>query len=153
MRGEIDRQGPLPVAIDPRFFRTDRSLLWVDGRIVDLTSGRSSRVDSVTVTGGLPSASIPTRDSAGGLCAAVVGHLQRSASRGNQRAEIKNREQTAEGKQVKAKLDAVNIAVADFTEAYEFERDPARRTEDSDQVTLFNYDMSRNQRLFERRSI
>ena len=56
VRGEIDRQGRWPVAVDPRFPRPDRSLLWVDGRIVDLTSGKSSRVDCVTVTGGLPSA-------------------------------------------------------------------------------------------------
>ena len=153
VRGEIDRQGPLPVAIDPRFFRTNRSLLSVDGRIVDLTSGKSSRVDSVTITGGLPSAAFRQETR-------LVVYARQWWDTYNEvlREAIKEQkskigEQTAEGKQVKAKLDAVNIAVADFTEAYEFERDPARRPEDSDQVTLFNYGMSRNQSLFGGRSI
>jgi hypothetical protein len=153
VRGEIDRQGPWPVAVDPRFFRPDRSLLWVDGRIVDLISGKSSRVDSVTVTGGLPSAAFRQE-------ARFVVYARQWWDTYNEvlleavkEQKSKIGEQTVEGKQAKAKLDAIEVAAADFIEAYEFERDPVRRSEDNDQPTFLNLGMSRTQRLFERRSI
>lgn len=153
VRSEIERQGPWPVAVDPRSFRPDRSLLWVDGRIVDLISGTSSRVDSVSVAGGLPSAAFreETRFAAYARqwwdgYSDVLSELI-----SDKKAEIGK--QTSEGKPVKLILDAVEVAYADFISAYEFERDPSRRLEDVDQPTLFGPTMSRVQRLFERRLV
>ena len=55
VHNEINRRrGPHPVAVDQRASRPGRSLLWVDGRISE--NGQSSRVSSVEVLGGLPSA-------------------------------------------------------------------------------------------------
>lgn len=153
VHSEIDRQGPWPVAVDPRSFRPDRALLWVDGRIVDLTSGLSSRVDSVSVTGGLPSSAFRQETR-------FVAYARQWWDTYNEVlsdlvAEKKSwiGEQTAGGKQVKSKFDAVEIAASDFVDAYEFERDPSRRLDDRDQLSLFGPATSRVQRMFERRLI
>lgn len=153
VRGEIDRRGPWPVAVDLRSFRPDRSLLWVDGRIVDLTSGQSSRVDSVTVTGGLPSAAFRQETRFVVYARQWWDTYNEVLSEAIIEQKTKIGEQTAEGKQIKPKLDAIEIAISDFVEAFDFEQDPARRTDDSDQPLLFNPGMSRTQRIFERRSI
>ena len=55
VHNEINRRrGPWPVAVDLRASRPGRSLLWVDGRLSE--NGQNSRVSSVEVLGGLPSA-------------------------------------------------------------------------------------------------
>jgi energy-coupling factor transporter ATP-binding protein EcfA2 len=55
VHNEINRRrGPWPVAVDQRALRPGRSLLWVDGRLTE--NGQNSRVSSVEVLGGLPSA-------------------------------------------------------------------------------------------------
>lgn len=55
VHNEINRRrGPWPVAVDQSALRPGRSLLWVDGRISE--PGQRSRVSSVEVLGGLPSA-------------------------------------------------------------------------------------------------
>ena len=153
VRGEIDRQGPWPVAVDPRYFRPDRSLLWVDGRIVDLTSGKSSRVDSVTVTGGLPSAAFRQETRFVVYARQWWDTYNEVLLEAVKEQKSKIGEQTSEGKQIKAKLDAIEVAASDFIEAYEFERDPARRLEDNDQPAPYSFGVSRTQRIFERRSI
>ena len=153
VRGEIERQGPWPVAVDPRYFRPDRSLLWVDGRIVDLTSGKSSRVDSVTVTGGLPSAAFRQETRFVVYARQWWDAYSEVLLEAVNEQKSKIGEQTAEGKQIKAKLDAVEVAVSDFIEAYEFERDPTRRSEENEPPAPFGFGMSRTQRIFERRSI
>ena len=153
VRGEIERQGPWPVAVDLRNLRPDRSLLWVDGRIVDLTSGKSSRVDSVTVMGGLPSAAFRQETLFVVYARQWWDAYSEVLSEAINEQKSKIGEQTAEGKQVRAKLDAVEVAVSDFIEAYEFERDPTRRSEENEPPAPFSFGMSRTQRIFERRSI
>jgi predicted ATPase len=153
VRGEIDRQGPWPVVVDPRSFRPDRSLLWVDGRIVDLASGKSSRVDSVTVMGGLPSAAFRQETRFVVYARQWWDTYNEVLIEAVKEQKAKLGEQTSEGKQIKAKLDAVEVAVSDFLEAYEFDRDPARRLEDNDQPAPYSFGVSRTQRFFERRSI
>ena len=150
---EIDRQGPSPVAVDPRFLRPDRSLLRVVGQITGLTPFEPSRVDSVKLTGGLPSAAFKHETRFVVYARQWWDAYNEVLSEAVEDQKSKIAEQTADEKQVKAKLEAVEIASADFAEAYEFERDPSRSFEDGDQPTLFNPGMSRSQRFFERRSI
>jgi hypothetical protein len=127
--------------------------LWVDGRIVDLTSGKSSRVDSVTVTGGLPSAAFRQETRFVVYARQWWDTYNEVLLEAVKEQKSKIGEQTSEGKQIKAKLDAIEVAASDFIEAYEFERDPARRLEDNDQPAPYSFGVSRTQRIFERRSI
>jgi len=152
VRGGIDRNNPRPVAVEPRPFTLDRSILWVDGRIVDLTSGKSSRVDSVTVTGGLPTAAFRQETRFVVYARQWWDVYNQTLNEAVKEQKIKNGVQIAEGKTVKLKNNAIDIAADDFTEAFDFERDPIRWFESDDRLTILNAGMSRLQRFFERRT-
>jgi hypothetical protein len=153
VRGEIDPQGPWPVAVDRRFFSARRFPLWVDGRIVDLTSGRSSGVDCVTVTGGLPLAAYRQEERFVVYARQWWEAYNEVLLEAVKEQKSKFGRQTAEAKQLKADLSAIEVAAIDFNAVYEYDRDTARRSEDDDRFLLIGREKTWSQKMFERRSI
>lgn len=153
VRSEIDRQGPWPVAVDPRSFRPDRSLLWVDGRIVDLTSGKSSRVDSVSVTGGLPSAAFRQETRFVVYARQWWDAYNEVLSEAIALKKTEHAEKISQGKSVKKKNDAIEVAYQNFLEIFEFENNSGRLIDEDEPSLPFGFGPNRPQRFFERRSI
>lgn len=153
VRSEIDRQGPWPVAVDPRSFRPDRSLLWVDGRIVDLTSGKSSRVDSVSVTGGLPSAAFRQETRFVVYARQWWDAYNEVLSEAIALKKTEHAEKISQGKSVKKKNDAIEVAYQNFLEIFEYENNSGRLIDEDEPSLPFGFSPNRPQRFFERRSI
>jgi energy-coupling factor transporter ATP-binding protein EcfA2 len=153
VRSEIDRQGPWPVAVDPRSFRPDRSLLWVDGRIVDLTSGKSSRVDSVSVTGGLPSAAFRQETRFVVYARQWWDAYNEVLSEAIALKKTEHAEKISQGNTVKKKNDAIEVAYQNFLEIFEFENNSGRLVDEDEPSLPFGFGPNRPQRFFERRSI
>ena len=153
VRSEIDRQGPWPVAVDPRSFRPDRSLLWVDGRIVDLTSGKSSRVDSVSVTGGLPSAAFRQETRFVVYARQWWDAYNEVLSEAIALKKTEHAEKISQGKSVKKKNDAIEVAYQNFLEIFEYENNSGRLIDEDEPSLPFGFGPNRPQRFFERRSI
>ena len=106
---------------------SNQVFLSVEGRIVNLTSGKSSRVDAVEISGVLPLLAL-RREAQFDVYARQWWDLYNGVLEdevNEQKSKIG--EQTAEGKQVKVKLYAIEVAAADLIEAHEFAGDPARR--------------------------
>jgi predicted ATPase len=153
VRSEIDRQGPWPVAVDPRSFRPDRSLLWVDGRIVDLTSGKSSRVDSVSVTGGLPSAAFRQETRFVVYARQWWDAYNEVLSEAIALKKTEHAEKISQVNTVKKKNDAIEVAYQNFLEIFEFENNSGRLVDEDEPSLPFGFGPNRPQRFFERRSI
>jgi hypothetical protein len=155
VRSEIDRNGPWPVAVDPRSFRPDRTLLWVDGRIFDLTSGESSRVDSVTVAGGLPTAAFRQESRFKAYSLQWWDAFSETLYEPIGVWKTKHGQLVGDGGSVKRKEDAVKIAALDLSEAYEIERNPTREWENPEDFmreSLSSVGLPPIRRFFERRS-
>ena len=153
VRSEIDRQGPWPVAVDPRSFRPDRSLLWVDGRIVDLTSGKSSRVDSVSVTGGLPSAAFRQETRFVVYARQWWDAYNEVLSEAIALKKTEHAEKISQGNTVRKKNDAIEVACQNFLEIFEFENNSGRLVDEDEPLLPFGFGPNRPQRFFERCSI
>lgn len=153
VRGEIDSQGPWPVAVDRRFFTRDRFPLWVDGQIVDLPSGKSSRIDCVTVTGGLPLAAFRQEERFVVYSRQWWDTYNEVLLEAVKEQKSKIRRQTAEAKQLKADLSAIEVAATDFNAVYEYDRDNTRRLEVDDGWLHINGAKSYSQKMFERQSM
>lgn len=155
VKSEIDRNGPWPVAVDPRSFRPDRSLLWVDGRIVDLTSGASSRVDSVTVTGGLPTSAFRQETRFKVYARQWWDSYSEILHEPLSDWKAKHGQQVGEGESIKRSLEAVSLAALDLRDAFEIEGDPRREWSTPDELaqeTLSSIGQPSLRRFFERRS-
>ena len=155
VRSEMDQQGARPDAVEPKYFRPDRSLL-VRGKIVDLTSGKSSRVDSVMVEGGLPSAAFRQETRFAVYSRQWWDAFNETLLEPIKDLKNKNQELVNKGKPVNLKNDAVELAATDFVKAYEIERDPALESTTPEEVVrerfFFSSGPPSTHRFFERLS-
>jgi predicted ATPase len=121
VHNEINRRrGPWPVAVDQSALRPGRSLLWVDGRISE--PGQRSRVSSVEVLGGLPSAAFRDETRINVLSRQWWDVFRSGLSEEIEKAERKIAKAVSEDKPVVKTNAAVQLASECFEEFFKIDQ-------------------------------
>ena len=146
---ESDDESPAPVTLDWRSVRPHSSFLQVQGRIIDMAVGKSSRVDNLAISGGLPTAAFRQEsrlavyarnwwDAYSDLLSELITENEKIIA-----------ERVSEGKTTKKSNKAVEAAFSDLMDVFEFESNPQKRAEDEMGEILFNAGLFHYRRYFE----
>jgi predicted ATPase len=146
---ELDDESPAPITLDWRSVRPNSSFLQVQGRIIDMAVGKSSRVDNLAISGGLPTAAFRQEsrlavyarnwwDAYRDLLSELIAEQEKLIA-----------ERVSEGKTAKKINKAVEAAFSDLNDVFEFENNPQKRAEDEMGEILFNAGLFHYRRYFE----
>jgi hypothetical protein len=146
---ELDDESPAPITLDWRSARPNSSFLQVQGRIIDMAVGKSSRVDNLAISGGLPTAAFRQEsrlavyarnwwDAYRDLLSELIAEQEKLIA-----------ERVSEGKTAKKSNKAVEAAFSDLNDVFEFENNPQKRAEDEMGEILFNAGLFHYRRYFE----